>query len=564
MFATIRRHQKWLWLIIITVVIVSFVIFLDPSYSMGRRGGGGGSGQGSFGSVNGRALSREELMQVYAEVRLRFRLLSDRWPEQDENSRLYFDPDRLMRERLLLLEKLAEFNVQVSDAAVADWIASVFRDRERNAFSLELYRQFVRQVLPQGGMTEADLRRFAAHEVAIQHLLELGSLAGSLVSPAQAEAQYRRENEQVSVEYALLSLSNYLAEVTVEPEALSRFFTNRLAQYRLPERVQVSYVRFETTNFLAEADQLLLQRTNLEQELEATYRRVGEKYFRDAQGNPLSPEAAKQQIKEQERERLAVEAAQRKAMSFAEQLYALYEKEPKGLGLLERLAAASSLVPGQTEPFAQFELPKGLEVSRDFVQAAFALTPEQPMATEPVVGEEAVYIMALQRRLPDEIPAWETVQARVTADFRRQLALQTAHTTGQKFYERLTNGLAEGKTFQALCSEANVLWVKPPPFSFSTRSLPEAGASVNFATLKEISLALPAGETSQLITNTSGAFVVHVTKREPVDAAKMKAELPGYLAQVRENRQREALAEWFRRESAITTFAGLPSFGRSR
>jgi hypothetical protein len=82
MFATIRKHQKWLWMIVIVLVIIAFVVLMDPTYSVtgGRIGGEGGS----FGTINSRPIPREELLDTYAEVRLRYRLLTDQWPEEDK------------------------------------------------------------------------------------------------------------------------------------------------------------------------------------------------------------------------------------------------------------------------------------------------------------------------------------------------------------------------------------------------------------------------------------------------------------------------------------------------
>jgi peptidyl-prolyl cis-trans isomerase D len=560
MFATIRRHQKWLWLVIIFLVIIAFVVLMDPTYSVtgGRIGGEGGS----FGTINGRPIPREELLETYAEVRLRYRLLAGQWPEEDANSRGMFEPDRLVPERLLMVEKLRELDVQVDDAAVADWIATVFRDRERNVFDLDAYRQFVRNVLPQGRLTEEDLKRFARHEVGIQHVLQLAGMSGSLVTPREAEAQFRIENELVSVEMAQFASSNYLAEVTIDQGEVLRFFTNRLAQYRLPERVQVSYVRFDTTNFLAEADAKLEQEEDLEALLESRYQQVGPDYFRDSDGNVLPPEAAKEQMKESERKRLAVTAGRQRAMSFAEQLYELYQQAPEATDNLERLAAATGLASGVTEPFAAHEFPPGLRVYRDFVQAAFSLGSELPMATEPLVGEDAIYVIALHRRLPSEPPAWETVELRVTSDYRRLEALRLAQEAGRAFYGRLTNGLAGGKTFQEICQEANVVWVQPPAISQTMRSAPGLDEA-QFTRVKEVALSLPVEEVSEFVPTSVGGMIVHVTGREPVDEGKVAEQMPAYLEQLRQDRQREALSEWFRKEAEKTVLLGLPAFERT-
>jgi peptidyl-prolyl cis-trans isomerase D len=558
MFATIRKHQKWLWMIVIVLVIIAFVVLMDPTYSVtgGRIGGEGGS----FGTINSRPIPREELLDTYAEVRLRYRLLTDQWPEEDQASRMWFDPERLVQERLLLLEKLREFDLQVDDAAVADWIATVFRDREQGTFNLEAYRQFVRVALPRGRLTEEDLKRFARHEVGIQHMLQLASLSGSLVTPREAETLFRRDHERVSVELAAVSLTNHLAEVVIDRDDLLRFYTNRLAQYRLPERVVVSYVQFDIEDFREEANQQLAQRADLEAQLDARYEQVGAEFFRDSDGNVLPPEAAKERMKEQERERLAVVAARQKAMGFTEQLYELFQEEPEAGNLLERLAAATGLPAGVTEPFAAHETPPGLNVYRDFTQTAFSIRADLPMATEPIVGEDAVFVIALEKRLPSEAPPFDDVEVRVTADYRRQAALRIAQERGEAFHPVLLDQLEAGRSFQESCQDANVLWIKPPPFSRRTPSVPELGVDLPFAQLKERALGMTEGETSEFVPTSTGGVIVHVTAREPVDDATVQAGLANYINELRQERQREALGEWFRKQAETTVISGLPTF----
>ena len=53
MFGTIRKHQTWLWAVIITVIIFSFVIYFSPYSKMNdsRRG------PVNLGSINGERIS---------------------------------------------------------------------------------------------------------------------------------------------------------------------------------------------------------------------------------------------------------------------------------------------------------------------------------------------------------------------------------------------------------------------------------------------------------------------------------------------------------------------------
>jgi hypothetical protein len=557
MLRNIRRHQKWLFIVIAGLTIISFVYFLDPT--TGRRGGGRGilsRGAGGYGSINGRTISEEEFVEMKREARLRFFVTYQRWPEEDETSRQMFDADRQTLEWIFLVEKANELKIQVNEDAVTDWIANAFRDRTSGAFRVETYQNFVQQQLRQHGYSEADLVRFVRHHVGVQHLSVLAGLSGGLVTPREAEALYRQENEQLSVEVVLFSASNYLAGITVTPEALSQYYSKNMAQYRLPERVQVSYVKFDATNFLAEADQTLAQQTNLTQLLEKQYQQRGADFYKDAGGKTLPHDAAIQKLKEEVREGQALNSANKKAFEFLEQLYDLYQKQTNETTHLEKLAAAAGYQSAVTEPFSH-DGPKGLKVPEQFTQVALALTPEQPVPNEPLAGADAVYVIALKKRFPSEVEPFEAVHERVAEDFRRDEAKEAARRAGETFYSKLTNNLAQNKSFEASCLETNVSPLKLPPFSLATRSLPpEWESRVSLSLLKEVAFALAPGKTSPFVLTRDGGLILHVVSRQPVDETRLKAELPAFIERLREQRRREASNEWIRKEFSLAHITG--------
>ena len=544
-------------IVIAGLTIISFVYFLDPT--TGRRGGGRSifsRGTREHGSVNGRPISQEEFSQMKREVRLRFLVSYGHWPEEDEAGRQMFDADRQALEWIFLAEKVNELNIQVNDEAITDWIANAFRDRNSGSFRMEAFQNFVQQQLRQQRYSEQDFVRFVRHQVGVQQLSVLAGLSGSLVTPLEAEALYRQENEPLYTEVVLFSASNYLAGVTVSPEALTQYYSKNMAQYRLPDRVQVRYVKFDSTNFLAEVDQTLAQQTNLTQLLERQYQQRGPDFYKDADGKVLPHDAAIQKIKEELREGQAMNSTQKKAFEFLEKLYDLYQKQPGETNHLEKLATETGLQPAVTEPFNR-EGPKGLKVPDQFAQVALALTPEQPVPSDPLPGADGVYVIALKKKFPSEVEPFEAVRERVAEDFRRDEAKEAARRAGEAFYSKLTNSLAQNKSFQDSCQEANVSPQKPPPFSLTTRSLPpEWESRVSLSLLKDVTFALAPGKTSGFVPSSDGGLVVHVLSREPVDEAGLKAELPAFIERLREERRREASNEWFRKELSLARITG--------
>lgn len=542
MIGTIRRHSKVLWVVIITVVIISFVIYFNP----GANRGGGGGGTENFGMLNGVPIRKADYIGARREAELYFWLNNRRWPGQEGAGReMNFDGDIEARQRLLLIAKMEELNVKVGDDALIAHLQTFFRDPATGKFSAVQYDNFVKSVLPQGGLTEKDLERFFRHQLGIQQLNQVVSLSGKFVTSRAAEAAYRQENEQLATEAVLFASSNYLASVKVKPEDLGKYFTNNMPSYRLPERVQVSYVAFPLTNYLADADAQMAKITGLEADVEKLYKSSPTNSFKDDADNMLSPTAAKAKIKDGMRRGRALQVARKAANEFANDLFNEEKRTPASF---LKLAAAKSFPVKETELFAERTGPKLPDAPEKFAELAFKLSAEEPI-TPPVVGEETVYVLALKEKLPSAPQPLEAVLAKVTEDYRQFESGDLARKAGRAFYATLTNGLAAGKAFKALCLENKLKLVEPPAFSASARAVPELEeAGINLLQIRRPLTQLAPGKTTTFIPTREGGYILYLRSRLPVAEEKIKSDLPGYLEELREGRQNTAFNAWFRKE----------------
>lgn len=544
MIGTIRKHQTWLWAFIIAAVVVSFVVYFTPTVQLG----GGRGPVGNFGSIEGRPVPYDEYAPAYRETMLGYLFQYGQWPDRTGRTRAGFDLERETLNRILLLRKLEELDIHVGDEAVEHWIAHspVFRRQGENGFSPDVYESFLNRVLPEGKLTPADFQRYVRHQVGIEQLLAVTGLSGTLVPPRQAEALYRQEHEQVEALAVFFLANNYLTNVTVDAESVAQFYTNRLSAYRVPEKVVMSFVRFELTNYLAEAETKLAADPTLTNRIEAEYLQRGASAFVDTNGQVLTATAAKEQIREEVRRAQALLLARKAAAEFATELLAMEPRRPENL---ENLAAAKGLPAQTSEPFSEFESPRDVKVTQPLGRLAFKLSEEEPFITG-IVGADGVYVLALKQRIPSQVPDLASIRLRVENDFKRQKSLELARAAGQAFAAKLTNALAAGKTFEAFCAEENVPTVQLPPFSQRTYSLP-GESRVSPTTLKDLANTLSVGQTSDFTETPQGGLVLHVVARRPVDEAQLQAELPEYLKTLRRQRQYEAFSEWLRKEQEL-------------
>jgi hypothetical protein len=544
MFQSIRRHQKWLWLVITTLTIVSFVIFFSPQQ---RQRSGSRSGSGDvIGTINGRPITREEYLDTYREAELRYLFSTGNWPRENEMSRQMGIMDRETRNRLLLIEKLKEFDIQVSEASIAQWIVEAFQDRATGKFRQEDYDGFVKLRLAQQNLVVADFQRFVRHEVGIQHLIALTGLTGKLITPQEAEILFRRENEQVDAQAVFLQSSNYLSKVVETPAELLTYYTNYQASYRIAERVQVVYVKFDATNYVTEAEQKLATQTNLAQMIDAEYLQRGTNSFRGTNGLALAADEAKQKIRDEYRHGAAIFEARKKAIEFANELLDL----PPATNNLANLAAAKGILSTVTDPFAKDGQPPNLKVPDTFAQAAFQLSPAQAFYEQPIVAEDGVYLVGFHKRIPSEVKPFDTVRDQVTAEFRKSKAAELLNAAGRELQSALTNGLAQGKKFAAACKEANVELIDLPPFSQKTMSLAQIPNRADITSLKTAAFSLSTNQASSFtLTPTHDAgFIVYLESKVPVPDERVKSELREFTDNLRRTRQYEAFGEWMRKE----------------
>ena len=170
--------------------------------------------------------------------------------------------------------------------------------------------------------------------------------------------------------------------------ALTNFHAMQAARYRTPDKVRVSYVEFAKTNFTTEADKQMALVTNLTTQLREMYYKAGTNYFKDTNGVALSEAAAMDKIKEDQRDRLALMMAARRANDFANKLY---DQQPVLAANLDKLAAAEGFKVEVSMPFDQEDGPTNLDVSPKFARVAFSLNAtNNPVSVQPIEGEHGM------------------------------------------------------------------------------------------------------------------------------------------------------------------------------
>ncbi len=533
MIGTIRKHSAWLWYVIAGLTIISFVWFMGSGPARNNRAGSNNTG--GYGTIYGHEITPEAYENARREFFMYYWLQHGQFPSQREGV-TEADIRRESYIRLLISEKAKTLGVSVSDDAVTTAAAEILRSLGRNNQSMPM-DQFVQRVLTPENLTVVDFQNYLRSDLAIQQTIMALGLPGALIAPQEAAQLYDREYQEVSAQAVFFSYSNELSKVTVTPEAVQDFYTKNQAEYREPDRVKVSYVAFELTNFLAAALEKI-GKTNLDSQVETIIRQQGI----DAVPGAKTAEEAKAKIREFFLRKGEIEAASKQANDFATTLYAMTPAKAENLATV---AKQKGLAVQTLAPFAKGFPPEGLTDS--FVTAAFSLSADQPFS-EMVSGTDALYLIALDQQIPSAVPTLEQIRSRVSADFRAVTAQNLARNAGMIFQSNVNAQVTAGKTFAQAAVAAGATPTLLKPFSLSSGEIPEAGARAEIGALKQAAFTTPIGKVSTFFPASGGGFVLSPQNLEPVDPAKKSAALPQFLAQVRRARQNQAFNQWLQTE----------------
>lgn len=546
MIHTIRKHSKWLLYIVSVLVIVSFVVFMGTGPA-GNRGNGGGNmvNTNATGEIYGEKITEEMYDTMKRDVYLDYLFKSGQWPEMNEQNAAQLQQNIYVR--MMMVEKAKQLGIHISDEQAASVAAADFlRSPElQRAFRLQRdqavpMNEFVNNVLAQQGMDANDFENFVRDDLAIEQLQVIYGLSGQLLTPQEATNEYIREFQEYSAQIIFFSASNYLSRVSVTPKDVGEFFTNYMADYRVPDRVQVSYVLFPVTNYFGEV-QKQVGTTNLDLEVTNAFRQYG---MQATPGAKTTNEALAE-IRNILLRQQSLPYAVTQANIFAQSVFGMTPVSPQNLATV---AAQKGLTVEHPAPFAADYGPSEFTAPAAFTQAAFALTPDSPFS-RPIASPEGVYIIALQTNLPSEIPPLDKIRGKVEEDLRIRLATVTAQRVGTNFAHGLPMQMATGKSFQAAGFGSGLEPLVLSPFSLATEDIPELGSHATANQVKEVAMMTPPGTASGFIPTDDGGFILYVQSRLPVDQEKMASELPQFTAELRQRRAEQAFQDWYQHEA---------------
>ena len=557
MIGTIRKHQQWLWILVIGATIFSFVAYFNPSSRYTNKSSGG-SLVYSAGSVFGEPITADQLAAAQREAAIFYRFRANEWPPASAKDQI----DEIAREFILIDAELRHNHIDVTPEAAARFTKQIFGDTNNAPLTSEQLGQILTRVFNGAGgeITAADFQRFVYLSAGQQYLISIFGMPGQLITPKEAESFYRRENEPMIAEMVSFPASDYIGSITISSNALADFYSLRQAQYRVPEKIELNYVAFPASNYFAAADKELTKQigTNIDERIKEQYAQRDPSEFKDdTTRTNLSPVAAQAKMKSILRLNAALAEARKDAIAFSSALLEGHdEQHPFTPEDIQKVAKARKIHVQATAPFDARTGPAGFSLSARDLHMVFNLSDNDPedkdksrlFIASPMITENGVYVVGLKARLPSHAVPLSEIHDEVANDYRRVKAAELAKTAGKNFEEAAKSASSQARSFEQLCKSQGLKPISLSEFSLSTPSIPEISDRTEMQQVQSVAFNVPDGSISPFVPTGDGGFVIHVKARLPVNETKMRDELPVYLKRMREQRQVAAFQQWLNRE----------------
>ncbi|MFA6961472.1 MAG: peptidyl-prolyl cis-trans isomerase [Opitutaceae bacterium] len=496
---TFQQHFKWLFLLLLVTVIVSFIFITNTS---------SGLGQASrhvpprpFFGINLGSAEDSQLLVKDATLSVQLHGLQIRNESQFQQYAL---------QRLAAIHLAGELNLP--EPTNDDLIAHVQTLRAfagpDGQFDPKRYAEFRDSLKTNPQIHESDVSRVISDDVTYQQVLKLLSGPG-YVLPADVQNQLNRIDATWTLEAVTIDYAGFKPAITVTDEALSKYFEYNASRYEIAAKVGVSYIDFPSSAYVGQV-------TASEEGLRAYFDANRTRFplpATDKTATPLSDDATFAAVHAQVEAAYKLERAKAVAATAASDVaVALFDAKVTA-ATLEAFLSARNL---QLKPVAAFNadsVPAELGGNRRVATAALK-TDAQHIFSDPVDTGRGSAILVWKESIAARQPGLAEVKDRVTADFLESEKHKLFAEAGRTLRTALETRIKAGDTLaQAVTASVSVIPAKLATKSWPAFTLTTPPKDLDYSVYSAID-GLQKGELSQMVSNAEQGLIVYAADKK--------------------------------------------------
>ncbi len=477
------------------------------------------------GRLFGEEVSRIEFGRAYNSMRLKYTL---QFAQYGRQFRITPEIDKILVQsawrRLALLKKAQQLGMSVSPEQIVSTIQSqpIFQNRQTGQFDPKAYNMALQQIRSLG-MLPKDVETHFTEETLLWKVVRI-PMQGALVTNEEIRKAFHLYTDKLTVEYAALP-HRLVDPLEVTEEDAKNYFALNQEEFRLPEKRMVDYVRF------AVADHL--EGVEVTDELVSGFYENNKQRFLKQPADDAAPDAAPEyqlleEVKDSITEQIQQALARKAAAELADELVAELADEST---TFEKATQELELeVVDDTPAFTRTDAVKGIDPTAPFQRAAFALEKDEThYYSDPVVGQNFVYVISLTKKLDSFLPSFD-IAREAAFESAKMAATEKAYAEkAAQIHGEIMAALKAGTAFADAIAKYTLELKKTEAFDISSELEDEFGQQI-----KEASILYGQGTLTDLVATPDEYLVAYVAEKTSGDEAStlpgMRNELVGSLS----------------------------------
>lgn len=500
-------RNRFIWTVVAGIVCLSFVLSFSSVQSCSSD-----ASAANMGLLLGKPVSLDEFRQATL-FELNFQDRST-LPSEDRN-RL----DELTWQRLAMIRLANEMGLQAPDDEIKAWVAERFS--ENGVFDRNRYIQFLSSMRIPLPVFENYLRQDCS-------LQKISGLASALTWVGRDELDWRLRNitDEMTLDYATVTSESHSPDITISDEQAQDFYNRNEVLFQTEPSLNVRYVTFPLAAYDVQA---------------AAFTAVSNFYnanislFSSVTPDGVSTSKALSEVAAD------IEATILRSRQTAEAVddatLFLVDLQPRfgGQGVsIEDIAASRNKPVTTSDFFTATEPPATLQVGPDFCKEAFALNtlnPHMAFSRIPIVGSNAVYVIAAGERREASVPSFESAKERAKALALQEAQAKSFDTWVASLHQRLVSGVASNEAFATTAAELGLTVTANYAYSITNQF-------EHAETLQRLIPTMNVGDILAPVAVSNGVLIIHVAARTTGAPSFIEGVRPELRARIAEQRAR--------------------------
>src|SRR3984957_13405009 len=390
--------------------------------------------------------------------------------------------DQAIAERAVAYEA-QQLGIRISDRDLANSLRSM----PFASLPMDQYQQYVEQ---QYGTTVPDFEE-NVRVLSYEDALTLIVAEGIIVTPAEAQAEYRKRNEKLKVDYISFSPTKLMADMKPTPEQLNAYFERNKGFYKVPETRNVQFIvadQAKVSDTIQITDAQVQDYYNAHKDEYRTPERVRARHILLSTANKPKDEVAKIQ-------------AQADALL----------KQIKAGGDFAELAKKNSQYPGSAQKGGDLGWVSRGQMVKNFEDAVFTLKPNE--ISNVVTTEYGFHIIQVLEKQPAHLQTLDEVKPAIVVTLKNQNVFDRMQELADKAHAELAKS---PQNAAQIATQLNLQYMVLPGY--------RAGAPVaqlgSDPSLLAAVQSMKAGEVSQVLQAGNKLAVAVVTGVHPPHPAQ--------------------------------------------